>query len=242
MVIYDFVVLVKQLSILVTSSDRLIIQYGQLTILYGKSIRGPLIAYLRMTKDSLGAKFHKGVPAGNISPELNVDKTYRACDGDYASEQTRLHKGHLQRAENLGDQETAKGKYKFSVTLPQYPAFNTHAWFELENYETLFVKHHLVTDSFAGGLYSDDLGMCGRLRIPSHFFKILVGSLPDGQCDVEVFILKHRVYPVGIPTCTFHRSMEELYAMDTEGVIPQFRLERIRYFNHQDYKNVFGNL
>lgn len=114
---------------------KLVIKYGQLQILYGKTIRCPLVAYLRITTESITPVFNGPYKKDNLGPELHVEHHQPAFQGDCWKDGRVFHKGHLQRAQIL----------------------RCDGWIQYGHLEgigkvcNIFVGEHDITESFAGG-------------------------------------------------------------------------------------------
>jgi len=211
--------------------DRQLLKYGRLKVRYGYKVKGPRVVHITLTKENLVPKFPR--PNKSTSTEQQIPVQYRATKADYLASGEEIEKGHVCSAFLMRvDIETCKGIAFLSTVTPQLKKFNRGGWDNAERHVLWRLEHEYdEIDLFAGTLYVSHVGNSGSLPLASHLFMLLICRLHNDVVDVEIIVMPHADLDPGAGVSKYHKSYQELLAMDKENFIPRFELKNVRHVN-----------
>ena len=148
-----------------------------------------------------------GVRKDNFKPDPDVPVAHRAVDNDYKG--SGLQRGHMVASEDrVSTQALNDQTFFFSNMVPQNGPLNGGMWARLEAQAREWAEDGTVTDAKAisGGFFYDpeednpatadgiiifkQIGK-GKVAVPTHVFKIIVGEDSGGEVKAIAFAAKN---------------------------------------------------
>lgn len=141
----------------------------------------------------------------------SVHEFHRATNADFRG--SGFDRGHMAAAANHKSSQSAMNDtFLLSNIAPQNPDLNQRLWNRLEQMCRSLTKHHRGVFVCTGPLFLPHRHDDGRLiisyqvlgqnhvAVPTHFFKVLILELPDGQgVELRSYVMPNRPIPEQTP-------------------------------------------
>lgn len=136
--------------------------------------------------------------------DLRIAATASATCGDYSG--SGFHRGHLvPNAAMVRSEAAMVNTYMLSNMAPQHPKFNSGIWNSLESRVRKWAVDKGEIYIISGSVFDHDMqlgrdtdasalaasNIANRVAIPSHFYKIIHHTQPDGTIETLTILLPH---------------------------------------------------
>lgn len=119
-----------------------------------------------------------------------VARKYQAASSWYKG--WGLHLGHMASAANQKwNQQTINETFFMTNIAPQYPLFNKGEWYQLEKLIRQWAIKYKETFYVVSGPAFTTIDPRHEIKVPSHYWKIIVGRFGTGALQVVAFLLPH---------------------------------------------------
>jgi len=139
-----------------------------------------------------------------FKPDDSIHPYFRSDNSDYKG--SGYDRGHLAAAGNhKSNQKQIEQTFFLSNMAPQVgEGFNRHSWNRLEKYVRKLTKTHRNVYCCTGPLYLPRKEANGKtyikyeviganhVAVPTHFFKVIVCEAPNGELEMEAYVMPNQ--------------------------------------------------
>lgn len=168
----------------------ILVKRDQYTLAYWPTTRTPLWVCESIDPKELVGNA-KRIASFKIDPQ--VPRSYQT--GSLAYLKQGYDKGHMAPAANQEWNQTYQNETFYMTNMaPQLPRFNRGIWKGLETWVRSWVSKRGFAYVISGPLFLGKPRLMGSVRVPSHFFKVVVSKRGTKTWHVLAFVLNHRDY------------------------------------------------
>ncbi|XP_026547708.1 endonuclease G, mitochondrial [Notechis scutatus] len=151
----------------------------------------------------------------------SIHPYHRASNADYRG--SGFDRGHLAASANHKWSQKAMGDtFYLSNIAPQNPHLNQNAWNNLEKYSRSLTKTHQNVYVCTGPLFLPRMEPDGKMyvkyqvigrnhvAVPTHFFKVLILEKPQGEVELQSYVMPNAPIDENIPLERFLVPIESI--------------------------------